>query len=230
MCLHTAPRWCRPSLPRHQSRTRRCGTSSPKLMCWPRWPYAHAGLRLARRSVLSRCVCNAQEHEQPEELCSINILEDERERSGDRDGLPGVRIRHRTPTCRAQVRISPFASRAVAVDDSCEQTSIACPSSFVGHCVPWRSPYEGRKTRAPDWPAAWKSLACCLARCLALRSSGRACGSSCLLRCCRARIAATTSWPRDTCVAESTARQQRPSVSSRHAAHRAAIATPAPPS
>ena len=81
---------------------------------------------------------------------------EERKRSGDCDGLPGVRVRHQTTTCHALVRILPFVGRAVAVDDSNEQTAIACPSSFVAHCVSWRSPLEGRyqrarckKTRAP---------------------------------------------------------------------------------
>ena len=49
--------------------------------------------------------------------------------------VPAFATKH--PTCQAQVRVLTFVRRAV--DD---QTAIACPSSFVGHCVPWRSPFE----------------------------------------------------------------------------------------
>ena len=63
--------------------------------------------------------------------------------SGDRDGLPGARVRHRIPTCHAQVRVVALVSRAIAVDDPCVQTAVAHPSRFIGHGVPWRPPFRG---------------------------------------------------------------------------------------
>ena len=113
-------------------------------------------------------------------------------------------------------------------------------------------------TERPIEPLRGRGFACCLARHPALRRSRRACGSNCLLRCRTAHTAASTSSPRDTFVAERTARQRQPSVDrpvlghstgscaarrtgalrqlhgqgphSPHAAPRAAIATLAPPS
>ena len=64
------------------------------------------------------------EHEESEELCTIDILDEERQRSGDRDGLPAALVRHQTPTCYAQVRVLTLVGRVVAVDDSCEQTVV----------------------------------------------------------------------------------------------------------
>ena len=113
----------------------------------PRW------LTPCSTKLLSVTYCasarNAKKHEKSEELCTINILDEERQRSG-------ACVRHQTPTCHTQVCVLTFAGRAVAVDDSCEQTAVACPSSFVRHGKPWRSPFEGwlrAKSCAPS--ASW---------------------------------------------------------------------------
>ena len=49
---------------------------------------------------------------------------EERQRSRDRNGLPRARVRHQTPACHAQVCVLSFTSRAIAVDDSCEQSAV----------------------------------------------------------------------------------------------------------
>ena len=100
------------------------------------------------RDILGRRTCDAQEHEKPEELCSVDVLDEERQRSRDCYGLSSsARVRHQTPTCHAQVGVVALVGRAITVDDPSEQTAVACPSCFVGHGVPWQSLSEGWQQR-----------------------------------------------------------------------------------
>ena len=83
----------------------------------------------AVRDIMGRRTCDAQEHEKSEELCSVDVLDEERQRSRERCGLP------QTPTCYAEVGVMALVGRAITVDDPGEQTAVACPSFRGARCT-----------------------------------------------------------------------------------------------